>query len=106
MGDSSADSYFTRPVETALTVVAQYEALSASIVFKSDRDSAVETLTGVTDGVVDAALPTPVREGYTFAGWYDNKDFEGDALAVLPKAFPAGETTFYAKWTANRAAIL
>ena len=77
MGDSSADSYFTRPVETALTVVAQYEALSASIVFKSDRDSAVETLTGVTDGVVDAALPTPVREGYTFAGWYDNKDFEG-----------------------------
>lgn len=106
VGDSPADSFFERPVETALTLVAQYEALPASIAFESNRGSAVETLAGVTDGAVNAALPTPVREGYTFAGWYDNKDFEGDALAVLPKAFPAGETTFYAKWTANRAAIL
>lgn len=106
VGDSPADSFFERPVETALTLVAQYEALPASIAFESNGGSAVETLAGVTDGAVNAALPTPVREGYTFAGWYDNKDFEGDALAVLPKAFPAGETTFYAKWTANRAAIL
>ena len=106
VGDSPADSFFERPVETALTLVAQYEALPASIAFESNGGSAVETLAGVTDGVVNAALPTPVREGYTFAGWYDNKDFEGDALAALPKAFPAGETTFYAKWTANRAAIL
>lgn len=106
VGDSPADSFFERPVETALTLVAQYEALPASIAFESNGGSAVETLAGVTGGAVNAALPTPVREGYTFAGWYDNKDFEGDALAVLPKAFPAGETTFYAKWTANRAAIL
>lgn len=106
VGDTPADSFFERPVETALTLVAQYEALPASIAFESNGGSAVETLAGVTDGAVNAALPTPVREGYTFAGWYDNKDFEGDALAVLPKAFPAGETTFYAKWTANRAAIL
>lgn len=106
VGDSPADSFFERPVETALTLVAQYEALPASIAFESNGGSAVETLAGVTDGAVNAALPTPVREGYTFAGWYDNKDFEGDALTALPKAFPAGETTFYAKWTANRAAIL
>lgn len=106
VGDSPADGYFDRSVESALTLVAQYEALSASIAFESNGGSAVETLAGVTDGAVNAALPTPVREGYTFAGWYDNKDFEGDALAVLPKAFPAGETTFYAKWTANRATIL
>ena len=60
----------------------------------------------MTDGAVNAALPTPVREGYTFAGWYNNKAFEGDALTALPEAFPAGKTTFYAKWTANRAAIV
>ena len=87
-GWTVGDSFFERPVETALTLVAQYEALSASIAFESNRGSAVETLAGVTDGVVDAALPTPVREGYTFAGWYDNEDFEGDALTALPKTFP------------------
>lgn len=100
------DDSFARPVEAALTLVAQYEALPASIAFESNGGSAVETLTGVTDGAVNASLPMPVREGYTFAGWYDNENFEGDALTALPKAFPAGETTFYAKWTANRATIL
>ena len=105
VGGNLADIYFERSVESALTLVAQYKALPASIAFESNDGSAVETLTGATGEAVSAALPTPVREGYTFAGWYDNEAFEGDALTALPKTFPAGDTTYYAKWTADKAMI-
>lgn len=40
------------------------------------------------------------REGYTFAGWYDNPDFEGDAVTEVPLG-SSGDKTFYAKWTAE-----
>ena len=38
------------------------------------------------------------REGFTFAGWYDNPDFEGDAVTEVPLG-SSGDKTFYAKWT-------
>lgn len=106
VGGNLADIYFERSVESALTLVAQYKALPASIAFESNGGSAVKTLTGATGEAVSAALPTPVREGYTFAGWYNNKAFEGDALTALPETFPVGNTTYYAKWTANCATIV
>ncbi len=38
------------------------------------------------------------REGYTFDGWYDNPDFEGEAVTEVPLG-SSGDKTFYAKWT-------
>ncbi len=35
--------------------------------------------------------------GYTFGGWYDNANFEGDAVTGIAKG-STGDTTFYAKW--------
>ncbi len=43
----------------------------------------------------DYVLPTPVKEGYTFVGWYDNADGKGEAMTVLPAGW-AG--TLYAIW--------
>jgi len=43
-------------------------------------------------------LPTPIRNGYTFAGWY------ADEALTVPfdaKLMPKENTTVYAKWTAN-----
>jgi uncharacterized repeat protein (TIGR02543 family) len=40
-------------------------------------------------------LPTPTKEGYTFVGWYDNAEGEGEAMTVLPAGW-AG--TLYAIW--------
>jgi uncharacterized repeat protein (TIGR02543 family) len=39
-------------------------------------------------------LPPLFREGYTFAGWYDNADFVGDALTEIPGGWSG---TLYAK---------
>lgn len=45
----------------------------------------------------DGELATPVKEGYTFAGWYDNAGLTGEA--VTP---PVTGKTYYAKWTKNK----
>jgi uncharacterized repeat protein (TIGR02543 family) len=46
-------------------------------------------------------LPTaPTREGFTFGGWFDNADFEGNAITVIPTG-SSGSRVFYAKWNEN-----
>jgi len=43
---------------------------------------------------------SPVREGHTFNGWFDNPAFEGDPLvAINPNRM--SNITLYAKWTVN-----
>ena len=37
------------------------------------------------------------RENYTFAGWFDNAEFEGDAVTEIVKG-SEGDKIFYAKW--------
>ena len=41
-------------------------------------------------------LPTPVKDGYAFLGWYDNADAMGNALTSLPVGF---DGTVYAIWS-------
>ena len=46
------------------------------------------------------ALPTAAdvtRAGYTFAGWYTDDDFSGDAVTEI-NARAVGDVKFYAKW--------
>ena len=47
-------------------------------------------------------LPTPIREGYTFRGWFDNANFGGYVLTSIPAGW---EGTLYAKWTENAPAV-
>ena len=42
----------------------------------------------------NTALARPVKAGYTFAGWYDNADFSGNAVTT-----PTADEVYYAKWT-------
>ncbi len=47
---------------------------------------------------VGVTLPTNVtRSGYTFKGWYDNAEFDGDAVTEI-SATDNGNKEFYAKW--------
>lgn len=49
------------------------------------------------DPAHESILPTPTRNGFAFAGWYENAEFTGSAV----RRIAAGETgamTFYAKW--------
>ena len=46
----------------------------------------------------DYVLPTPVKEGYTFVGWYDNAEGTGEAYTVIPAGWSG---TLYAIWEAE-----
>ena len=42
-------------------------------------------------------LDTPTKDGYTFAGWFDNAGFTGSAVTTIT-AGSTGDKTFWAKW--------
>ena len=47
---------------------------------------------------VGVSLPTNVsRNGYAFAGWYDNSNFEGQPVALV-RSSDYGDKTYYARW--------
>ena len=54
-------------------------------------------LSGELPTVIESpyTIPTPIRTGYIFVGWYDNPDGTGTALTVLPKGYYG---TIYAIW--------
>ena len=45
-------------------------------------------------------LPTPVRIGYSFAGWYKDANFKKKASSI--KAGSTGDVKLYAKWVRNK----
>ncbi len=53
-----------------------------------------DTYTKFDDGY---DLPTPTKTDYTFLGWYENSEFTGDRVYILP-AGSTGDKTYYAKW--------
>ena len=85
-----------------LTVTVTNEANAANIVFVENGGTLVDDMTGITDEVIeDTSMPETTRTGYTFDGWYANADLTGEAVTALPDKYPAGTTTYYAKWTPN-----
>jgi uncharacterized repeat protein (TIGR02543 family) len=56
-------------------------------------------VTSYTEGV-GATLPTDVtKDGFDFAGWYDNEGLTGDAVTEITTS-DTGNKEFWAKWTA------
>ncbi|WP_138754471.1 InlB B-repeat-containing protein [Paenibacillus sinopodophylli] len=83
-------------VESDLTLYAKW-VQAYTIVFEAQGGSGtIAYLTGVTKGPISAPV-SPVREGYTFAGWYS------EASYVTPWYFETDivnkSMTLYAKWT-------
>ena len=88
------------------TYYAKWTADDAKIAFVTNGGSTVADMTGKTGDVINpTTMPSTSKNGYTFAGWFGNKELTGDAVTELPEVFPAGTTTYYAKWTADDAKI-
>ena len=83
----------------AHTLYAKWVPLITTINFETNGGNAISPmiLEGPTSEIAAHSLPTPIKTGYTFDGWYTN--------ATLLKPFigvTAGTTlTVYAKWTVN-----
>ena len=62
--------------------------------FESDGEDPLESITST----VEIHLTGIYKNGFVFAGWYDNPEFEGDALP--PEYRSDKDCTLYAKWIA------
>lgn len=67
----------------------------ATIKFHANGGSSVSDITKV-EGSLIGTLPVPVREGYTFEGWYTDKDSLQNEFTE--RKMPVGGAEVYAKW--------
>lgn len=57
------------------------------------------------DRKTDATLPIPVKNGYKFAGWYDNPTFTGSSITKVADN-SVGDVEYFAKWEMNTNTIV
>lgn len=72
------------------------DAVEYTITYENVNGAANENATSYTIEQ-SVALNALEKDGFVFAGWYDNAQFEGNAATEI-SAGAFGDTTFYAKW--------
>ncbi|HEX3038373.1 MAG TPA: InlB B-repeat-containing protein [Oscillospiraceae bacterium] len=113
--EAGTNEWFFWKIDTnASSLSYGYPVFSDSFVPTSRGGSTTNTVTlNVNGGVINSGnvtsyisgtqvtLPTNVtKDHYTFAGWYVNADFSGDAVTKISSA-DTGAKIYYAKWTKN-----
>ena len=85
-----------------LVLYAVWRDDSAVIQFETNGGTEIDPMTGIAgQAITDTTIPTTTKDGYTLVGWYTDAEFTGDPVTQLPDTFPAGTTTYYAKWDIN-----
>lgn len=84
------------PVIENTTLSAKWTPKTYHVTLNTNGANSCAELVGYTYGI-GATLPTPVKEGYTFAGWYAANDFSDDAVTSISTT-DTDDKTFYAKW--------
>ena len=81
-----------------ITLYAKWTAESYDIEYELDGGECEGLPTKYTYGIgVDLSDFVPVREGYSFSGWYFDPDFIEDGTVITENS--SGEIEVYAKWT-------
>lgn len=79
------------PVSTPLLSIIKFEENGGEEVDDIEIQSEKE--------LEDRTMPTTTKQGYSFDGWYDNEKLSGNEVKELLNKYPAGTTTYYAKWS-------
>jgi len=82
------------------TLFAKWTASTYTVFFDSQGGSAASNQT-VTFNSPYGALPTPMRTGYIFGGWYTGTGGSGANITSSTTVTTMANQTLYAKWTAN-----
>lgn len=105
----SFDGWYTNEDFTSPVVTKIEKGTTGNLVFYAKLNLAQMLTLGFNGGTIvdyprqysnlrDYVLPvTSTKEGYLFAGWYNNKDFLGDPVEAIP-AGSKENYLFYAKW--------
>jgi len=86
-------------------IYAQYKPIEFTITYYGTEDAQNDNpeTYNVETGLF--SLEKASRRGYTFEGWYDNENLEGEEVRAV-SANETGNKTFYAKWTKNTTPII
>lgn len=87
--------------EKAFTVTVLNVAETCVVTFNPQGGSVSPASATVTNGLTYGALPTPVRAGFTFAGWWTGAGGTGSQVTSGTTVTATSAHTLYAKWTAN-----
>lgn len=85
--------YFMSAIENPMTTADKYWDDSQVIVLNTNGG----TVKSNSTPDAKTGLYIPEKAGYTFAGWYENADFTGEAVTT-----PEIGKTYYAKWAKNQ----
>ena len=72
-------------------------ATSYTLTFDTNGGSAISKVSKISGTTVDLTGYTPTRDGYTFDGWYSNRELTIKVTSIKLTS----NTTIYAKWTAK-----
>jgi len=82
---------------------AKWELTDYLITFVTNNGSFVSTYTVPTSYTFGSGVTLPTSNeismtGYTFGGWYDNKNFTGESITAISNT-SYGDKMYFAKWT-------
>jgi|GEM_PF-5874911 len=86
--------------ETDHTLYAHWTANTYTVKFDANEGTVTPAEKTVTYGSTYGELPTPTREGYTFAGWFTEQN-GGTKVMADTKVTTAENHTLYAYWMQN-----
>ena len=96
---------FTPNAPAAVTYYARWISNSSPTMYRINFNAGDGTVSpnyleySINTTIDGTNFPTPTKEGYTFAGWYKDSNFETPFTTFTPDA--AAIVTYYAKWTYN-----
>lgn len=99
-GSGSIVDADTVPTKDA-TIFGTWEPISYTITYDLDDGSAEGLVDTYTIETEDFDLPTPVREGYAFAGWTGTDIAEAQTTVII-KSGSVGNRCYKARWEKNK----
>ena len=101
LGDAVYADSIASSISTAVTTNSSY---TITYSYNSANGGATTVSDSFITGGTAITLPSPIKTGYTFAGWYSDSGLTISIGAAAAAYSPTGATTAlsaYAKWTAN-----
>ena len=86
------------------TIYAHWTANSYAVTFNADGGTVTANTKTVIFGNAYGELPTPTRNGYTFAGWWTAVD-SGEQISFNSAVKTASDHVLYAHWVLNSVSV-